>query len=217
MSYLDSRDNDIDTTEWIDIYTALKALKPGRDELIVELCAGKGYLIRFLGERIPSRIIGVDLEGCRYSRDVECLNLALEDPPQADIYVFQHCIEHLPQERAKCILKRALVHGRAVVGILPGHHVDDPTHKINHYHIVEIKSIIDYVRPPYYVVRPDIRSYAYPGTLDYLLVMSNTPIRKEDTVPRRLALLVKAYRSILARSFTPKPPQHIGIGGGRHG
>lgn len=203
MSYLDHRDDEIDTTEWIDIYTALKALNPKRNEVIVELCAGKGYLMHFLSRKLGNEVVGVDLEGCKYNNKVICMDLSKEDPPIGDIYVFQHCIEHIPQLRARNILKQALTHGRAVIGILPGHKVDDPTHIVNHYHLDDIMDIVRYVNPPYFIVRPDIRSYAYPASLDYLLVMSKTPVKKVDTIPARLALAVWLYRKLLSDTLTP--------------
>ena len=199
MDYLDMRDSEIDTTEWLDIYTSLKALNPKRNEVIVELCAGKGYLINYLSNRLENKIIGVDLEGCKYNNRVICMDLSRHDPPKGDIYIFQHCIEHIPQLRVRSILKQALNHGRAIIGILPGHHVRDPTHIVNHYHLNDIIDIVQYVNPPYYIIRPDINSYAYPSNLDYLLVMSKTPIKKIDTIPLKLASIIYIYRKMLGK------------------
>jgi len=166
---------------------------------IVELCAGKGYLLEFLRKRFPyNKYIGVDLEGCRYSSDVVCMDLNRYDPPKGDIYVFQHCIEHLDQDRVIEILRYCLRHGRAVIGIVPGHHSSDPTHVVNHYHYIDLISMILMVHPKCFYIRPDLLSYVNPKDRDWLIILSNEDFDPVNTFPRffryALGILRRTYR-----------------------
>ncbi len=196
-SYLDKRDYEIDKTEWIDIYYALKAIDIKPDEKIVELCAGKGYLIEFLSKRLPyNKYVGVDLEGCKYSNKVICMDLNQKVPPEGDIYIFQHCIEHLEQDKVINLLKYCLRKGRAIIGIVPGHYSDDPTHVVNHYHYEDLLELISEVKPKYYYIRPDLMSYINPSITDYLIILSNSPIDTKKTFPRILRYGLGIYRRV---------------------
>ena len=183
MNYLDRRDLEIDLSEWIDIYYSIKALGVGYNDKIVELCAGKGYLIQYLKEKGYKEVIGVDLEGCKYSNDVICIDLNKEYPPEGDVYIFQHCIEHLNQNRVVQLLRHCLNNGEAIIGIVPAHKVNDPTHIVNHYHYEDLLEMIKKINPPYWYIRPDLMSYVNPVVLDYLIIMSNKPFNPKRTFP----------------------------------
>ena len=193
QSYLDKRDQEIDTYEWIDIYRALLAIGARHNNTIVELCAGKGYLLEWLERtKLPlNEYIGVDLEGCKYNPRIKCMDLNKEDPPKGDIYISQHCLEHLNQDRVIELLRTSLENGIASIHIVPGHYVNDPTHVVNHYHYEDLEQIIEKLNPKYYVIVPDSVSYTNPRVLDYLMILSNVPINKKKLLPltMRLSLL----------------------------
>ena len=186
-SYLDKRDSTIDRTEWVDIYLGLTAVGINPHDTIIELCAGKGYLIDYLRKRLPyNKYIGVDLEGCMYNKEIKCMDLNKELPPRGDFYIFQHCIEHLDQDRVITLFMKILHEwkAKAVIGIVPGHLCDDPTHVVNHYHLRDLEELIKKIDPPYYYIRPDIMSYVEPNSMDYLVILSNVPFDPRKTFPK---------------------------------
>lgn len=173
--YLSKRRNQIDKTEWLDILFGLKSVGARKDEIIVELGAGEGFLLDFLRKKGFQNVIGVDLRGD--GRRVIRTDLEKEYPPKGNIYVFQHVIEHLNQERVVDLLRYCLSVGRAIVGIVPAHLSDDETHVVNHYEFEEIEALIKRINPKHYLIKPDLMSYANPIARDWLIVLSKEPIR----------------------------------------
>lgn len=204
QSYLDKRDLEIDRTEWIDILCGIKAVVSRPAGLkIVELCAGKGYLLEFLSRRLPhNEYIGVDLEGCKYSNNVKCVDLNKEYPPKGDIYIFQHCIEHLDQNRVVELMRYCLDNGVAIVGIVPAHKSDDPTHVVNHYHYDELLELINKVETKHYYIRPDLLSYVNPSDLDYLVILSNIPIDKKKAFPKMFRYVHGIFRRLFNKLYS---------------
>lgn len=174
--YILKRQQEIDYTEYVDILFGLKALKVELNDKIIELGAGSGGLIKFLKAQGYRNVIGIDL--LYSSQDVMLWDLEKNMPPKADAYVFQHVLEHLDQNRAKELLKYCYEVAGKVVGILPAHYVEDPTHMVNHYTKRDIYDLIDYVQPKFFVLTPDMWSYVVPDDLDYLLIMGEDYIRK---------------------------------------
>ena len=211
QSYLDHRDVEIDPTEWLDIKWSLQYLTRIHGEensgFIVELCAGKGYLVSRLKRWFPDYFVfGYDIEGYKYSDNVSKIDLETTDPSPADYYVFQHCLEHLNQDRVVDLLTYMARNSKGYVGILPGHYVDDPTHIINHYHVGEVKRIVEEVgrrlesiKAIYYCIRPDILSYIYPEYMDYLVVVSDRPVKCFRTLPFKYRTLRGIVRRMLER------------------
>ena len=190
-NYLTKRRTEIDRTEFYDILLGLKAVKARKDEKIVELGAGEGYLIDFLRKK-RYNVIGVDLLGD--GKKVLRLNLEREFPPEADIYIFQHLIEHLNQNRARELLEYCIIKGRAIIGICPAHHVDDPTHVVNHYEYEELEEFIS-GSAPYYHIRPDLLSYIEPKARDWLVVLSKTKIK--NSLPFLFGIGILALKGYL--------------------
>lgn len=202
-SYLDRRDAEIDRSEWVDIEYGIRAVVGEfAGYRVVELCAGKGYLIEYLRSKYPgNQYVGVDLEGCRYSEHVVCMDLNKQYPPSGDIYVFQHCIEHLDQNRVIDLLRYCLKHGLAVVGVAPGHRVGDLTHVVNHYHYEDLIKLVRKTGAKHFFIRPDLLSYVSPKDRDWLIILSNKPVDPRKTYPLffRLAhgLLRRVVRGVL--------------------
>lgn len=172
--YLKWREKAIDRSEWLDLEWALRAMRVGKDAKVVELGAGSGGLMRYLRAK-GWHVIGVDLHG---QGEVQRLDLRSHEPPDADAYIFQHLLEHLPQQRARWLLKYCYEKAGKVAGILPAHYNLDTTHVINHYTLKEAYEFIDYVQPKHAVLTADMWSYAMPLDLDYLLIMSKDYIHR---------------------------------------
>ncbi len=181
--YLDWRDAEIDTTEWRDIEAVLRLAEVVPPEVVVELCAGKGHLIRFLWRRMGLLVEGVDLEGCRYHHRIKCLDLEEEDPPPARVYIFQHCLEHISQPRALELMRYMGRRARLIVGILPGHPTRDPTHKKDFYTREEALALARASGLPHAYAVPDTNSYLDPASLDWLVVASKEPVRVRYVYP----------------------------------
>lgn len=174
--YLRKRVLEVDKTEWIDIHYGLKATNVKYNDKILDLGAGSGGLIRYLREKGYKHVYGVDL---LYSDEyVMQMDLTREDPPEADAYIFQHFLEHIPQDRALELLKYCYEGAGRVIGILPGHYSEDETHVVNHYTKRMIMDMIDVIQPKFYVLTPDLWSYLDPSSLDYLLILSRYGIRR---------------------------------------
>jgi len=175
--YLRWRQKMVDISEYVDIEWALRSLRVGPDDLIVELGAGSGGLIDYLRRKGWNRILGVDLFNS--SKDIVKMDLRHSNPPPADAYIFQHFLERIPQRRARELLKYCYDSAKkGVAGILPAHYVLDPTHVINHYTLKEVRELIDYVQPKFYVLAADMWSHVMPIDLDYLLIMSKKRIHR---------------------------------------
>ena len=209
-NYLDRRDEEIDRSEWLDIIWALRYLMrihpEKRSGVIIELCAGKGYLTELLDRKFPRYVVfGYDIEGYKYSNYVFRLDLEETRPSPATYYVFQHCLEHISQNRVVDLLSYMALVSRGIVGVLPGHMLRDPTHKVNHYHLNDVHRIMKKVserigqdKNIYYCVRPDIHSYIYPSDLDYLLVITDRRVECKHTLPPWFRMFLKINRRLIA-------------------
>ncbi len=176
-NYLSWRRSMIDRTEYYDILYGLKSLGAGRDDPVFELCAGSGGLIHFLRVKGYRHVSGCDIRGDGEVVRICDLNKGLPDYAVAKYYVFQHCLEHLDQEAAKNILRECMRRGEGVVGILPSHMVDDPTHVVNHYHSKEAVDLALSSGAEYMIVTLDMASYVHPESMDWLIVLSHHPFR----------------------------------------
>ena len=171
--------------------------------MVVELCAGKGYLLEFLRRRGYRYLVGYDLEGCRYNSMVKCVDLNNYMPPIGSriVWVFQHCIEHLDQDRVVEMIGYALNNDfariKAIIGIVPGHLSNDPTHVVNHYHYEDLLNLIREIKPRYWYIRPDMMSYINPSATDYLVIMSNKPFNPKKTYPILLRYVLGLTRRII--------------------
>ena len=172
--YLKRREFEVDKSEWIDIYHILKANRISRDAKIVDLGAGSGGLIRFLRSKGFKHVYGVDL--LYHDEYVIQLDLEKSWPPEADVYVFQHFLEHIDQDRARELLKHCYDVSYFIIGILPGHYSRDPTHVVNHYDLGSIYEFVDYIQPRNFYVTVDTLSYINPLFRDFILIISKNKI-----------------------------------------
>ena len=210
--YFQARESAVDTSEYVDILVGLRAVGVGPYDVVMEVGAGTGGLIKFLHSRGFTNVFGCD----PYTRAPGIMYCRLPDEvPPADVYVFQHVLEHVGDIEGSV---KALSRAWAVVGVLPGHLNEDETHVVNffHHHLdgtvkglfgeVRIMSI-DTVRQlfnkygyPHVVVTPDTHSYFAPWDNDWLLIASKKPI---NTLPIRMHMLGTALRLTL-RLATPR-------------
>lgn len=197
--YFKKRRAEVDKTEWLDIYWALKALGIPRDAYIVDLGAGEGGLVRFLRGKGYYKTIGFDVA---VENDVvRRMDLTRELPHKPDVCASQHFLEHIPQERAAGILAYCLTEGMAFIAVVPGHHSDDPTHVVNHYEYEDLVNFAEKVasmarRRVSYRVEPDAVSHLVPEARDWLLVMSSVHPDIPPLKPLALRLALKALRGV---------------------
>lgn len=195
--YLAKRRREIDCTEWIDILYGLKAAGAEKEDMIIELCAGEGLLLEFLRRRGYRNLCGCDLVASPEKKVYRC-DLNEQDPPSnGKYYIFQHCIEHLDQNRVAELFRKILHQwrARAIVGIVPGHYTLDPTHIVNHYTYSDLLELVDKVKPRYWKIRYDMKSFIDPYSSDFLIIFSNKPI-KRTTYPLWFLPLVAVVRVI---------------------
>ena len=196
--YFKKRRVEVDRTEWLDIYWALKALGIPRDAYIVDLGAGEGGLVKFLRSRGYHKAVGFDV--AVENEYVRKMDLTRDLPHQPDVCVFQHFLEHIPQERAVGILAYCLTEGYAAVGILPGHYSDDPMHVVNHYEYEELDTLARRVADAIHTTRvayriePDTVSYLTPKARDWILAMAKHLPEIPPLKPLPIRLAIKAAR-----------------------
>lgn len=197
--YLEWRRGTVDPTEWLDVYWALRALGIPRDAYIVDLGAGEGFLVRFLRGRGYWKTVGFDV--AVENEYVRRMDLTRELPHDPDVCVFQHFLEHIPQDRALAILAYCLTRGYAVVGILPGHHVNDPTHVVNHYEYEDVVSMMERLQDLMhgarveYRVEPDTVSFLNPRARDWVLAASTAHPGIPPLKPLRVRLALKSLKA----------------------
>jgi hypothetical protein len=193
--YFEKRRGNVDRSEWLDIYWALRALGVPRDAIIVDLGAGEGGLVRYLRRKGYRNTIGFDV--AVENEYVKRMDLTRETPRGFDVCVFQHFLEHIPQERAVELLAHCVSEGVAAVGIVPGHFSDDPTHIVNHY---EYEEALDLARRAAaraggaYRVEPDTLSYLSPEARDWIIALA----RHLPEIPPLKPLPIRLARKALA-------------------
>jgi len=168
----------VDKTEWEDMYNYLSVFVD-KSKKIVELGCGCFGLANFLIERGYRNITGVDKDGTiyecvpkKYHDRVIIMDLEENNPPEAEVYISQHLLEHLEFKRAKELCKWMYKKAEIQIHILPGHYAKDPTHKVNHYTLKEFREVIGYVKPRYYYVWPDTIGLRDRNNLDWVFIMS---------------------------------------------
>ena len=194
-NYLKTRRKAIDVSEWYDILWALRGLGAKPRDFIVELGAGEGFLLDFLKMKGYKNVVGIDIRGD--GKKVIRMDLERNYPPQADYYIFQHFIEHINQKRAIGLLKYCYSKGKAIIGILPGHFVNDESHIINHYEYEDVLSLVAKISPKFYVIRPDIASFANPAVRDWLLILSKKRISARQTFSFAGKVLLFGFKTYL--------------------
>ena len=200
-SYLEHRRSEIDYTEYMDIYINLVRNGASKSDRIVEWCSGEGGLIDYLKLKGYRNVIGCDILARDIGRgDVVFCDLNRDNPPRGDVVVFQHCIEHLDQGRVVELLRWSLDNYRFVIGVVPGHHSDDPTHVVNHYEYADVVNIVKKVGARFYDVAPDSASYIHPENTDYIVVLSNVQEVKVYR-SRSFRLLYRVFAHVFRRSY----------------
>ena len=215
--YFQARETAVDRSEFIDILIGLRTVGAGRNELIIDVGGDTGELARFL------RNHGYNAMACdpfSNTPGVAYCKLPNEVPP-ASIYVFQHVLEHVSDIEGSI---KALSRAWAVVGILPGHFVDDETHVVNHFHhhldgtikglfgevrvmsIDTVKQLFNKYGFTHVVVTPDTHSYLAPWDNDWLLIASKKPIKAGYVKARQLLTVTRTLIArALARRFSKTP------------
>jgi len=202
--YIERRREEIDKSEWLDIYRALRVAGARRWDRIVELGSGDGSLLRFLRRRGYMNIVGYDL--LHEDELVRRANLELEEPEYGDYCVSQHFLEHISQDRAVYLLYRCIVNGVASINIVPGHYSDDPTHKVNHYDYNMLHRMALSVREKlnnegyasrsmYAYILPDTMSYFNPRVRDWIFILTTRYIHERRLYPFSVKLIKLLYKA----------------------
>ncbi len=198
--YLQQRRDEIDITEYYDIYWALRSLGVDRESTIVELGAGEGLLLRFLMRKGYRLLRGYDIS---YQDEmVRKRDLTREPPdPPFDVCISQHFLEHIPQDKALDLLAYCIEEGWASINIIPGHFSTDPTHIINHYEYEDAINLAKKVcrkagSPCYFRVEPDTMSYISPIGRDWILVISR---RRVETLKPKLFHYLLSLKKVAMR------------------
>lgn len=178
----------VDRTEWRDIEYWLSRLAT-KDALIAEIGCGCGGLMKYLRAQGYKYIFGVEKDRTTLYCipkvfNVFIMDLEVEYPPKADIYISQHVLEHI--KRYKELVKWMYENSMLQIHIVPGHSSDDPTHVINHFTLDLLEDLVDYVGPEHHLIIPDSLSFANPLFLDYIVILSHRPIKQGFPIPIRI-------------------------------